>query len=306
MNYKPLVVISHGMGTDSSTIMEIFAMNKDIRNLYVPEDADVLVIFSDLGIEFPETYKEIPHQKALAKKMGWQFVHLTSDMGFHPKYIESNKRAPSIYDWWKNAKAIGMTSGDKRCTDRWKINPIWTYVSHWLDEKYDFNVNTENNSKRALYEYTKKAKQKIKVIIGFAKGEEERAKRAREGKADAPYVKQNVKKEFPLIDWGMDRHACNRFYQNALGKKAPRPSNCMMCFFQSGAELVYIERKYPEVWKRWVQLEKLKMDERGGNGVRGVHPLPYYLEQAKEKYAHLKDAELYDLVMYHGCTKGSW
>jgi 3'-phosphoadenosine 5'-phosphosulfate sulfotransferase (PAPS reductase)/FAD synthetase len=306
MNIKPLIVISHGMGTDSSTILEIFRNHPEIKNAYIPEDADVLVIFSDLGIEFPETYKEIPHQKKIAKELGWAFVHLTSDMGFHPKYIESEKRAPTIYDWWKNAKSIGMVSGDKRCTDRWKINPIWSYVSDWIDNKYGFHVNTPNNSKKALYEYTKRAKKKIKVIIGFAKGEEDRAKRAREAKADAPYVKQNVKKEFPLIDWGMDRKACNDYYEKVLKKKAPRPSNCMMCFFQSGAELVYIERKYPEVWKRWVQLEALKMKERGGNGVRGVHPLPYYLEKAKEKYDDLNDKDLFDLVMYHGCTKGSW
>ena len=73
-----LTVLSMGLGQDSTALLYKYAYDAEFRMHYAPND--FLVIFSDTGNEFDETYRHLEHVKAFCKLQDIEFVHLTADM----------------------------------------------------------------------------------------------------------------------------------------------------------------------------------------------------------------------------------
>lgn len=139
------------------------------------------------------------------------------------------------------------------------------------------------------------------MMLGLAAGEERRLARAHRL---APWIRDCFARVAPLIDLGMDRHACQAFLRSA-GLPVPAPSNCLLCPYRSEIELLWLARFHPDAYAEWVDLEAAKLDrfERLGDrnlGVFGRRRLPEVLKEAERKYGHLSDADLEAYRMAHG------
>lgn len=310
---KPFHVFSHGLGTDSSTLVRMAYDSMEARREIFPEGFHHLVIFSDLGNEYPETYQELETQRRLVQEMGFEFIHLTPAQGYHPAHVGRSDKAGSIADWWQESNCIGMTAGDKRCSDRWKVQPIWDYVSSRCEDLLGQQLNTPRNRKAALTAYADRYGDFL-LTIGFAAGEEKRMLKTVSAKRTG--WRKRVVYTFPLIEMGMNRADCNNYFERQ-GITPPRPSNCMFCFYQSPAELVALKRHYPNHWKQWTWLEDRKLKAWAGrskknNGVKGVNRLDFYHDKAlttidptyDKPLGQLTDKQLAHVVQYHGgCVK---
>lgn len=313
----PIHIFSHGLGTDTCTLIKLAYDFRRWRAVIFPEGYRHIVIFSDLGLEYPETYAQIDDQAFMVRAMGFEFVHLKPSDGFHPNYVNTKTAAPSIDAWWKNAQCIGMTSGDKRCTDRWKVQPIWDYVSDLCERELGIEVNRPSNRKRGLVEYAQQVGDFL-LTIGFAKGEESRMNKTEKLFGSAGGWKKYVDRAYPLIALGMDRTDCNQYWEKQ-DLEPPRPSNCMFCFFQSPYELVSLKKNYPDRWIQWTEIEKIKLranaDKEKNKGALGVYALDHYLDKAMKTIdaetgkpiADLNADELKNRVQYHGgCVKNAF
>lgn len=78
---------------------------------------------------------------------------------------------------------------------------------------------------------------------------------------DAAWKEKALITEYPLIDIGYDRTACQE-YINSLGIEIPYPSNCMFCPFSSGShmEILWLYMNMPERFMEWVELEEHKLE----------------------------------------------
>ena len=140
------------------------------------------------------------------------------------------------------------------------------------------------------------------MLIGIAKGEE---KRMADPLADpAKWRRETLSMEYPLVDLGYDRSACQKYIMEA-GHKVPIPSNCIICPFMGEVELLWLHRNMPDDYHDWVAIEQAKVDANlhmgdKNLGVWGKKYLPEVLRGAIEKFGHMSNIELDDYKMSHG------
>jgi len=191
----------------------------------------------------------------------------------------------------------------KTCTDRLKIQPIYKFLEFWLSERY----GVQYGKKKGIREFAV-TRGKINMMIGIAKGEERRVSDPE--KNPKRWYRESIQPIYPLIDMGMDRHACKEYLQ-AKGLYVI-PSNCKACPFLSLEELEYLRRFHPSDLADWVGLEAAKLakhsdknsvivtdkegtpvlDKNGkpktknkNYGVFGVTALPIKIQEAKNKFS---------------------
>jgi hypothetical protein len=128
---------------------------------------------------------------------------------------------------------------------------------------------------------------------------------------------------YPLVEQGWDRASAQKIIKEHHPYLIP-PSNCMICFFQSNEEIVWLERNYPEEFAEWVELENSKLtaekwlSKKKNMGVYGNITLTQKLEQAQnsinkswldgaladKKIGEWTDDELWEYKLSHGhCVK---
>ena len=117
-------------------------------------------------------------------------------------------------------------------------------------------------------------------------------------------MRASIQREYPLIDIGYDRKACQD-YSKEMGHPVPLPSNCRICPFMNEAELLWLYRFYPEEYEEWVELEQNKIQKHlevgeKNFGVWGRKLLPEVLTIAQQKYGHWSDEQLQEYKMSHG------
>lgn len=306
---KPIVVLWLGAGQDSTALLFKFVFDEDFKKVYLG-DAELLVIMSDTGNEFPDTYIYIGYLQKFCQAHGVEFRFITKEMGFH------GNTWPSLQEQFeRNMNVMGVTF-NKTCTHNLKVKPCNDFLEDYLKKRYQF---TSKGSKRVFYDYTK-VYGKLTTIIGFAKGEESRMAISPQleifsdynKKKDyrAVWVKQNIEQKYPLIDIGWSRTDCQE-YIRSLGFIVPMPSNCMMCPFQNEAEIVYLAKLYPDMWDYWKQREQAKLMKFSGVennfGVKGQLTLDQYLVKALKKYGHWSIDELTEYKFSHGhCVKSKY
>lgn len=296
-----LTMLSFGGGQDSFAMLYSFIHDKEFRSKYAPND--FIVVMSDTGNEHPYTYEAVKEAKKLCEDNNIHFMFLTPNMGYHTpgwQTLKDNMR--------RNKTILGASLNSKPCTASLKINVVDKYMYEWMCNKYGFE---HKDNKKSWELYMKKFGTKARVIIGFAKDEEVRVLRSLKGHTFLPKYKQMyMQYTYPLIEEGWNRATAQKIILKYRDKIMP-PSNCMICFYQSDHELMWLERFYPDEFADWVSLEKAKLDRfkdaPKNYGVYGAITLTEKLAKVKEKLGNLTDEQLWEYKLSHGhCVKSTF
>jgi hypothetical protein len=304
-----LTMLSFGGGQDSFAILYKLIHDLDFRNKYAPND--FFVAMSDTGNEHPHTYKAVKEAEELCKKNNIDFKFITKEMGYHTPGWQD-----LISPMQRNEMILGASLSRQPCTINLKINVMDKYMYEYMCNLYGFNIKPSKVPNKNNWElYRQKFQTKARVLIGFAKDEETRVlKTLNNGGIDyGAWKRKSIQYVYPLLEEGWNRQSAQDII-SMYGKLMP-PSNCMICFYQSEQELVWLERNYPEMFQNWVELERAKVEkwkklgqpDNKNFGVYGVKLLPQKLADAKEKYGSWSDEQLNEYKMSHGhCVKSAF
>lgn len=291
-----LTVLSFGGGQDSTALLYKYAFDPDFRAKYAP--GRFLVLMAATLDEHPETDAHVEEVKRFCVAQSIEFVHITPDMGYHGGKWQGYRQFLAA------TTTCGSKAFRKTCTDNLKIKPIYRFLEKWISNRY----GTVCGRKEGLKQFVRQHGQ-IRMLIGIAKGEESRM-----GAPLEKWAQMCIKREYALVDMGMDRQACQD-YIASCNKPVPPPSNCMLCPFMSEIELLWLFFNYPADFNAWVILEQNKIDRfrREGLaddknlGVWGRKLLPQKLEEAKARYGHMTPAQINEYKMSHGhCVKSKY
>lgn len=308
---KPLLtVLSYGAGQDSHTLLLKYIHDPGFRESYAPND--FLVVMSDTGDEFDETYRTVNEAKLLCQKHNIKFTFITNDMGYHTGDWQS------LSHFYKAKSAVGSKAYPKICSQRLKIDPIYRYLEDYLNENY----HVKRGNKSGFREFAQKWG-KVRMIIGIADGEQKRMTDASTNKAR--WYRESIQHCYPLVELGMNRQACQGYIREQ-GYAVPIPSNCKMCPFLSEEELEYLRRFEPDSLEQWMGYERDKLHKfshlnrvivvtKSGNerienknfGVWGNVYLPEMIERVRVKFLHWSDDKIKEYRMSHGhCVASSF
>jgi glutaredoxin len=223
-------------------------------------------------------------------------VHLHPSLGFHG----DGDWALGLAGFYRASRTVGSKCFRKSCTDNLKIKPIYRYLADRLARDYGLPVGGRWRTKQPLVEFAQQYG-RVRVLIGFAKGEETRVSG---DDALPPWMRHTVSRVFPLIELGLDRAACVESMR-ARGLPVPPPSLCQRCPYKSEIELLWTYIHLPAVYADWVELEAAKLEKfahkgKDNFGVFGRRTLPEVLADATRKYGHMTNEEIEQYRMSHG------
>jgi GNAT superfamily N-acetyltransferase len=311
-----LTLLSFGGGQDSWAILYKMIKDEKFRKDYAPND--LVVVMSDTGNEHPYTYKANLEAKKLCEQNGIPFYFLEAGDKYHTagwSDLKSNMRRNST---------ILAAWGKKSCTSSLKIAPIDKFMYEYMSNLYGYRYSWGESIGKNWETYQKQFRSKARVIIGFAMNEETRVLNTLKMTSTLLKWKQkHIQFCYPLVEQGWDRAAAQKIIKE-YHPYLIAPSNCMICFFQSNEEIVWLERNYPEEFAEWVEIENSKLtaekwlSKEKNYGVYGKLNLIEKLAQAKNTIndqwkdgalAHKKigewtNDELWEYKLSHGhCVK---
>jgi len=304
-----LTMLSFGGGQDSFAILYKIIHDPDFRKKYAPKD--FFVAMSDTGNEHPHTYEAIKEAEKLCQKHNIHFKFVTKDMGYHTPGWQ-DLISPMI----RNNMVLGASLNRQPCTINLKINVMDKYMYKYMCDVYGFTIKESKVANKKNWEqYRQKFGVKARVLIGFAKDEETRVLKTinNDGVDYGAWKRKTIQYIYPLLEEGWNRQSAQDIISK-YGKLMP-PSNCMICFYQSDQELVWLERNHPAQFNQWVEIERAKIDKwkRLGQpdnknfGVYGAKLLPQKLIDAKAKFGDWSDEKLKEYKMSHGhCVKSAF
>ena len=309
MRISDLTVLSFGGGQDSTAILLKILTDERFKERYAPDK--LVVIMSDTGNEHPYTYEHVKYVDEMCKTKDIPFFFLTKEDGFHSEAWQ-DLITPQLRDEGEKFKPTMVQLGTKSCTDKLKIAPIYKFLDEYINDLmgYEFNVkSTRGCLKKAIKKFHEE-EGKIRVLIGFAKGEEKRSIKANQIQ-DKDYAqggdswRKAIYREYPLIDESLDRSECQKFIEETIGH-CPMPSNCILCPYQSDAELVWLSRNYPDWLEVWYKIEEKKLARYThivkNHGVyNSKKPLKTKVSEAIVKYKGWTDEQLNGYKNCHGC-----
>jgi hypothetical protein len=295
-----LTMLSFGGGQDSFAMLYMMIHDKAFRKKYAPND--FFVAMSDTGNEFDYTYDWIKVAQKLCEDNGIHFRFITNDQGYHtPSWMDLKskmRRNNIIFGSW----------GNKTCTGSLKIDVMNKYLHHYMCKLYAF---PELSNKRSWKFYRQKFQTKARVLIGFAKNEETRVvtslKNSHKWKV---WQRENLQYVYPLVEEGLDRAACQKIILKYREVLMP-PSNCMLCFYQSDEELLWLYRNRRSEFDEWVELERKKLETwthvPKNLGAFGKETLTQKIEGIIKKIGHKSNEELMEYKMSHGhCVQSAF
>ncbi len=291
-------VLSNGAGQDTTYLLHRLVTDKAFYDKHVI--GPLLVVGSDTGDEHDHTYENISYMEELAKAYGQEFFWIRPEDGFHSESWQS-----LTYQYKKNSN-VGSAAFKQTCTDNLKVKVVDRFTEHWIAKKY---YQGELLSRKRTYHKFFKDHGKIRLILGFAKGEESRTSNG--NKFDPVWKKKVVERHYVLIEEGVDRQAAIDYNETNIPHKV-FPSNCKRCFYQSLQEILWLYRFYPADFYEWVEMEKAKLKKWDGKtdknlGVYGKITLEQKLEKAIELYGHWTDEQLTEYKYSHGhCMKSKY
>lgn len=300
-----LTVLSFSAGQDSMAILVNLIHEAEFRRQYAPKD--FIVVMADTGNEHKHTYKYIKFAQSLCKKHNIPFYLLEPN--------EENVSAAWVGGLLAHFKRysviISKAMRSKACTDQLKIQPIYRFLSKYVNNQYlsgMFRPQQKQSLKAFVSRYGK-----MRVLIGFTADEAKR----RIGKyVEKGWMKTCVEKVYPLVELGMNRKDCQQLIKS-YGYPVPHPSNCVLCPFASKIEIMWLYRFEPESFQAWVEMEANKLKKfaaqqeakgKKNHGVFGQNKtLENILQEAIKEYGHLSDEELNDHKFSHGhCVTTSY
>ena len=285
-----MTVLWFGGGQDSTALLYLSHYSKEFQDTYIG-NTELIVVMSDTGNEYPDTYSHVAEISEFCRIQNISFHFLTKEQGFH------SKTWMSLQAQMEKNSSIMSVALPKSCTDKLKIGVCYNFLGKLISEKYGYNPKR----KKMYYDY-KEEFGKLKVLIGFAKGEESRMVNKDDDQRPL-WMQRNVDVIYPLIEMGIDRQECQNII-SSYGHNVPSPSNCMLCPFQSDPEIVYLHKFHPKMWEYWVEREAAKIAKNAEKpknlGVKGRKTLPETLEIAMAKYGHWSNLELIEYRHSHG------
>lgn len=291
-----MTVFSFGAGQESIYLLHRLIFDRDFYNATVK--GHLVVVGSDTGNEHDHTYEAVQFVKQLCRENFIEFHWVTPDMGFHPKTWQS-----LTYQYERNS-SIGSAAFRQTCTDNLKIKVVNNFIEQWLKDKYGY----EGRNKIAYHKYMDEFNDPIRLILGFAAGEESRTGNG--NKFDPKWKQRAMLRYFPLIEIGATRQTCIDYNEANIDMKI-YPSNCKLCFYQSDQEVLWLFRNDPDTFYHWVAMEKKKLEKYAGvsknNGVFGKITLEEKLAKAQKLYGDWSDERLDEYKYSHGhCIKSKY
>lgn len=178
------------------------------------------ILFSDTGGEKPHTYEYIHLFSEWLVKEGFPAIEWTKKGGIIETLEENCYRMHSL---------PSIAYGFKTCSSKFKIEPQDRELNNWDLAK----------------EIWKKG-DKVLKFIGYDADEPHRVKNYDDKKFDVRY---------PLIDWDMGREECLESIKS-VGLALPGKSSCFFCPSSKPAEIVQLQKDYPELYQRSLALER--------------------------------------------------
>ena len=246
-----LRVLSLGGGTQSTVLLVAGAQGA----FGPPPD---LAVFADTGAEPPEVYEMIDWLTANA---GVEVITARADgqpLDEALATVTDKNRRPSgavipTFTIDNNTGDEGL--GLRFCTTQWKIRPIESAVRARLGKK---RVNRGTGIA-------------VEQWLGFSTDEIARCK---------PNQTHWITNRFPLIEAGMSRWDCQRWWDDNAPTGAPPlgRSACFFCPYHSSAEWISLKQRHPDLIARAAQLEK---DHQATHAANGYGHMEHYLHRRR-------------------------
>lgn len=212
MNRPPSVVLSYGLGVDSTAILLRWLTEPESRDFDL---ADLVVVTAMTGDEWEQTGIDVEaHVLPLLREHHVRFVQVAREGRYVSKdgtgmAVLDDSRQPtkvhlagrySLADEMRQAGTIPQTGGARLCSVHAKGDVLDPIIER-LTEGHPY-----------------------RHVIGFEANEPRRAEK------DARYNTATRTGEYPLIEWGWDRAACESYITNVTGA-AWEKSACVYCPF---------------------------------------------------------------------------
>jgi len=226
------VVLSYGLGVDSTALLLRWLEEPDSRDF----DLDQLLVATAMtGDEWPRTGELVEeHILPRLREAGLFFAQVARRGPSNTEgaaVLEANdapqdlhiEGAYTLKEELTAAGTVPQTAGKRLCSLKFKGWPIDTYLRNHAPQatRHAFG-----------YEKTELARaercanhMRGRLVFGYEKSEHLRARKAQ--KFDEP----RRLAEFPLIEWGWDRHDCQRYIHEVTGVPDWPKSACVYCPF---------------------------------------------------------------------------
>ena len=240
------LVVAYGLGVNSTAMLVEFA-RREIR----PD----LIRFADTGGEKPETYQFLP-----------VFQEYLKDVAFPPVVTVRYEPKTAPYRTLEGqclhtGTLPSLAYGGKSCSQKWKRQPQDAYIlrhfppAGMAGRRVVRAIGFDATEGRRTYAGVVKA-------VGLDAGEGHRRTwaRARPGPGRRPSREERLDATFfaywyPLMDWGMDRAACERSIREA-GLPVPAKSACWFCPASKKSEILWLRERHPRLLRRALAVEE--------------------------------------------------
>jgi hypothetical protein len=242
------LVVAYGLGVNS-TAMLIEFVKRGIK----PD----LILFADTGGEKPETYQYLPVVQAYLKEVKFPPVVVVR---YEPKTAPYRTLEGQCLH---TGTLPSLAYGGKSCSIKWKRQPQDAYIlQHFPPGEVNGRrvvraIGFDGSEGRRTYAGVVKA-------VGLDSGEGHRLTWARAkptaGERDRkPSREERLDRDFfayfyPLMDWGMDRAACEQSIRDA-GLPVPPKSSCWFCPASKKAEILWLRHRHPRLLGRALAIE---------------------------------------------------
>ncbi len=242
------LVVAYGLGVNSTAMLVEFA-----RRGITPD----LILFADTGGEKPETYAYLPVIQSYLKEVGFPPV---VTVRYEPKTAPYRTLEGQCLH---TGTLPSLAYGGKSCSVKWKRQPQDAYILRQFPcaalagRRVVRAIGFDAGEGRRTYAGVVKA-------VGLDAGEHHRLTWARPAAGGDPkprrpsreaWLDANVFAYFyPLMEWGMDRAACERAIRDA-GLPVPPKSSCFFCPASKRAEILWLREHHPRLLARALAVE---------------------------------------------------
>lgn len=316
MSIEPVTVLSFGGGQDSTAILYRLLTDPIARARWAP--GRLLVVMGDTEDEHADTNAHVARVKAfIAGRPASDRVEF--HMAGREWRVPSWARLEGLRGFMRETSTIFIKAQRKTCTDQLKLTPIYNLVDHWLAAHFGWRdrrdvplTERRGRGKLAIGRYVAQYG-RLRVLIGIARGEEKRVSKPVPGMP--PWRREGIEMAYPLLTWGWDRGDCQRAIRE-MGFEVPPPSNCVLCPYMDGIELLALSRRDPASFAEWQAFEAAKLAKsapecekkgRKNLAVWGSLTLGQALAKAEAKHGHMTREQLDEYRMSHGhCVQSKY
>ena len=243
------LVVAYGLGVNSTAMLVEF-VKRDIR----PD----LILFADTGGEKPETYQYLPTIQAFLEEVKFPPV---VTVRYEPKIAPYRTLEGQCLH---TGTLPSLAYGGRSCSAKWKRQPQDSYILRCFPpgevkgKRVVRAIGFDASEGRRTYAGVVKA-------VGLDAGENHRLTwaRSKPGGSDEedrkPSREARLDRDFfayfyPLMDWNMDRAACERSIRDA-GLPVPPKSSCWFCPASKKDEIIWLSQHHPQLLSRALTIE---------------------------------------------------